>query len=233
LGNIEGLSSVHGVYAYMDDLSIYADYRTLDKIARKLLPAIFASIGLEVSDNKYRFVVGSSVRGKDVEDWSLNGNPFYKVAESGGQILLGTPCGKYDFMKAEVQDMIASLSRYIPRLSELSDWVSWNLLHHCLSAKVGYLALVVERRFSMEALLRFDADIDRLLQLMLDAGPMDFPLLMESGILYSLRSLPLRLGGLGIPRFSGLAGEVGVLLSRSACYRSVAGSSNNAALGRY
>jgi hypothetical protein len=155
--------------AYMDDLSIYADYRTLDKIARKL-PAIFATIGLEVADNKCRFVVGSSVRGKDLEDWSLNGNPFYKVAESGGQILLGNPCGKYDFMKAEVQDMIASLRRYIPRLSELPSWVSWNLLRHCLSAKVGYLARVVERRFSKEALLRFDADIDRLLQLMLDAG---------------------------------------------------------------
>jgi hypothetical protein len=101
-------------------------------------------------------------------------------------------------------------------LQHIELWSAWSLLRHCIIARVGYLARVLEYDYCFDALERFDNKVDDAVFRM--AGPD-----VRSSPLYKarvkcLRSLPLALGGLGLTRYTGLAGEQACLLSRSLTY---------------
>jgi hypothetical protein len=146
----------------------------------------------------------------------VQGVPFhttlYFPVEERGAVFIGNPCGTDEFIRREVvSSKTTKLEELMPSLQALNGWSRWNLLKFSLVSKVGYLARVVEPRNSHDAFRQFDGAVDLAIRDLV--GPyLHYPDSLDTVSL--LRSAPLRFGGLGIQRYSGLAGELACLLSR-------------------
>lgn len=79
------------------------------------------------------------------------------------------------------------------------------------------MARVVEPRNSRAAFLQFDKAVDSALYDLVGRDARS-PEVEELDTVAILRAIPMRFGGLGIQRYSGLAGELACLLSRKLCY---------------
>lgn len=205
-----------GVFAYMDDATIYAPIDVIDTIARRLTILFDSDQCLTLSVEKCRYL---SFTGVNTADLRLRegASPVFNVAENGGWSILGNPSGSVEFVAAEVERKIKMVEECVPLLADFPGWVGWNLLRHCLTAKVGYLARVVEPRGTLKFFDSFDQEVDKMIFCLADFAPNGINAL-EVSIVKTLRSLPMRMGGLGIPRYSGLAGEAATLQSRQFCY---------------
>ena len=102
-----------------------------------------------------------------------------------------------------------------PAVLRLPSWSALPLIRQCVSARVGYLARVSELATNLPAFLDFDSKIDAAILSIAGVTPREA---VSSFWLPTIRSLPLSLFGLGIPRFAGLAGETACLLSREHTY---------------
>ena len=105
----------------------------------------------------------------------------------------------------------------VPALEHLAPSTTWSMLRYCVNERINYLAQVTEFPLVQESLARMDAVID---QAILRAAGL--PCMPPDSLSYlttcTLRSLPTALGGLGIRRYSGLAGELACLRTRTVFY---------------
>jgi hypothetical protein len=197
-----------GVFAYIDDVNIYVHHQFADSIASEL-EEIFDKFHLQLSFQKCSYLIQNNNIQMD--------HPYFRV-ERNGLVLMGTPTGTLRFCKNKVMEKVESATSSVGALEHVSPWAAWNFLRHCITARVGYLARVVEPVSSMQALARFDKIIDEVVSKL--AGPDVFSERRPERITLTncIRSLPLALGGLGLLRFADVAGEKAVLLSRQVAY---------------
>jgi hypothetical protein len=84
----------------------------------------------------------------------------------------------------------------VPALEHLPPSATWTILRYCVNKRLNYLAQVTEFSLVQDSLRAWDSRSTHLPTL-------------------TLRSLPTELGGLGIRRYSGLAGELACLRGRT------------------
>jgi hypothetical protein len=205
---------IGGVYAYMDDINIFVDGRICNFVAGQLIE-IFSRYRLTLSNQKCRYLVNPD----SVVDFNVDlGDNVFRVADGGGMVLLGSPTGSNLFRSEEIEKIVSNAGRSISALKYLSPWSNWNLLRNCITAKVGYIARVGEIDLCLDSFRSFDSKVDRAV-LEMAGGVGDGDDYEEIKLVVSaIRSMPLALGGLGISRYAGLAGETACLLSRQLTY---------------
>jgi hypothetical protein len=205
-------SAIGGVYSYIDDINIFVDGRVANMVAEEVRE-IFSRHRLSLSEPKCKFIVNEeSVLDFDV---ALGDNVF--GLENEGMVLLGNPTGSSNFRLNEIRKIVQKSGKSIPALSNLLPWSRWNLLRHCITAKLGYIARVSEFELGVDAFRSFDSKVDDAVLKMAKIGGGDDDEDTRS-LVKAICSLPLALGGLGIPRLAGVTGETACLLSRQLIY---------------
>lgn len=209
--NVVNLSTISGVFAYMDDCNIFVDRRIMNRVAKKVCQ-ILETYRMKVATHKSRFYFDP-----DLHEDCWPRSPFFEIAEDG-LILMGAPTGHVDFCIEKAGLVVDRATSSLPAMQSISPWASWNLLRYCVTARVGYLARVLEPEASQGAFTRLDEAVDA--TILSCAGVSSTTPISEDcmRVALFLRSLPLALGGLGIARYSGLAGEKACLLSRQLVY---------------
>jgi hypothetical protein len=202
-----GCSLTGGVYAYIDDTTVFVDAKIADLVATDI-KEMFASTGITLATTKCRFLVPP----KTV---CPAGGLTSFVVESNGSLILGCPVGTSAYRQHHADRLVRDAGRSLPALSHLSSWSAISLLRQCISPRVAYLARVSELHDNLSAFQIFDEMIDTTIQAVGGISRSEF---LHGGYARVLRSLPLALNGLGIPRFAGLAGETACLLSREHTY---------------
>jgi hypothetical protein len=188
-----------GVWAYADDTSFFGPTATIQDLCHRAVD-ILASYNLEVVVRK------CSILGSDV---SNGGNNLFRVAPEG-LVLMGNPIGTQDFRRQACEGMIEDMIKPLPQLKHLHAHSAFALLHYCINARPGYLARVAEPEVASVSLHRFDSAVDRVVMDICGGG-------LPSHQVGVLRELPQCLGGLGLARYHGLAGNQACLSSRLLC----------------
>ena len=115
------------------------------------------------------------------------------------------------FWRDAAMTIVYKASRFLPAITTLQGSPALALTRNCVSARIGFLARVSELTDNIDAFSTFDDRIDASIRSI--AGVTDDDEYSRNGYARVLRSLPLGLGGLGIPCFAGLARETACLLS--------------------
>jgi len=202
-----GCSTTGGVSAFIDDTSLFVDGRIADLVAADTI-SIFTAAGISLCIDKCRFLVPP---GTILPPTGLTAFPTVY----DGCIILGCPAGTLEYRQQEASAITVKASRPLPAVLRLPSWSALPLIRQCVSARVGYLARVSELATNLPAFLDFDSKIDAAILSIAGVTPREA---VSSFWLPTIRSLPLSLFGLGIPRFAGLAGETACLLSREHTY---------------
>ena len=199
-----GCSPTGGLFAYIDDITFFYDGCLSSPIEAKLRE-IFAAHRIPLNMSKcYHLAHPSSELGLGTRSFPTQ---FH------GEPILGCPTGSSTFRQSFAADKVNAATSSLPALALLQPWSSWNLLRFCVSARIGYLARVLEPADTHSAFSLFDDRIDAAVFSL--AGTVDPA---ERHLARWLRCLPLDLNCLGLSRFHGLAGDTACLLSRQATY---------------
>jgi hypothetical protein len=196
---------IAGLFAYMDDTNLYVHKSVVNDVVEGLM-VIFADYRMILNQQKCRLL------GRAAAEIVA---PLFQVAD-GGLTLMGAPTGSSEFRRHQAEQIVDDATSSLPALRHVELWSAWSLLKFCVTARVGYLARVLEAEFCFDALTRFDHLVDEAIFDM--AGPDVRSSVEKKAMVAALRALPMGLGGLGITRFAGLAGEQACLLSRSVTY---------------
>ena len=124
--------------------------------------------------------------------------------------LLGVPIGPETFRRDFVKNRVRKVTASVLSMEKLGPWATWNLLRYCVNERINYLTQVTEFPLVQDSLVLMDDIIENAI---LRAGglPLAPPDSLPHLTMFTLRSLPCDLGGLGIWRFGGLAGEIACL----------------------
>ena len=207
-----------GITALCDDLKVVSD-PTLALVISEVVQRKVAESGRSLNIPKCRILVHPDSAHLVVwpTDWCPGLCATLPVVSSGMK-LLGAPIGTDEVFRADfVEQRVAKATASVPALAHLAPWATWNLLRYCVNERTNYLAQVTEFPLVRDSLARMDAIID---QALLSAGglPCASPDPLTHLTTRTLRSLPTALGGLGIRRYSGLAGELACLRARTVFY---------------
>lgn len=207
--DVAGGSSTCGVFAFIDDITIFYNGRHSAAVEAGLLQ-IFEDADLPLNlDKCLHLVHASSSMGSPLDD----GLPLCFPVMTDGEPILGCPTGTDEYRRAFVMEKVTAAASSLSALSHLQPWSAWRLLRTCICARLGYLARVLEPSDTDVAFALFDQRVDAAVSVIAAA-----PHPEEQFLLQWLRSLPLELNGLGLPRFCGLAGDTACLLSRDRTY---------------
>lgn len=153
-------------------------------------------------------VVGPGVR----EYVGEVGFPFPLLED--GKVVLGIPMGTQEYIESQVVQMLERQLRCLTSLHHLSAQSQYILLKYCLNTRPTYLCRIAEIASHADTFrTHFDQHITRALARLLRAHDIHNAALPDS-LLSRLRSLPQKLGGLGILAHGGPVAEYGRLKSR-------------------
>ena len=138
--------------------------------------------------------------------------------ETDGAKLLGAPIGTKPFRTNFVARRLSKATASVAALECLPPSAYLTVLRFCINESVNYLAQVTDFPLVQDSLARMDTIIDHVL-LRAAGSPLEPPLTHLTAL--TLRSLPAELGGLGIRRYRGLAGEITCLRGRMVFYEFV------------
>jgi len=201
----DALPPISGIYAYIDDVSFYYNGIYSSRV-EATIRSICDDEGILLNLSKCYHLV----RETSVLDTT---RPHLFTVTTTGERILGAPAGSSEFRRDYVARKVDSALSSIPALTSLQPWTSWHLLRSCISARLGYLARVLEPSDTSEAFTHFDQCIDDAVATIAQVNRTE-----EKFLLRWLRCLPLDLNGLGLPRYHGLAGDTACLLSRETTY---------------
>jgi hypothetical protein len=196
---------VFGIYAFIDDVTFYYDGAYSSRIEAAIRD-ICEEEGILLNLSKCYHLV----RDTSVLDTSL---PHLFTLKDSGERILGAPAGTSSFRQEYVASKVDSAVSSLPALATLQPWTIWHLLRSCITARLAYMARVLEPPDTAPAFSRFDQHVDAIVGTMTHADSDE-----ERFLLQWLRCLPLDLNGLGLPRYCGLAGDTACLLSRELTY---------------
>ena len=229
-------SAIHGFLTFMDDLF----FMTHSKYARKIIlgvAGILKGYGLIVQVTKTTVKIcdrGADFNPADISDLNVSVVWPEECTE-----ILGVPVG--DRMACRRWLCHALEKRILPvarGLRGLNPAAAFNLLRYCLNTKAGYWTRVLEPEISFGPLSFFDTAIDGILLQIMGLVPQEFVIMLgfeEETFFFSnaadgrigialrnlreLRDLPMRQGGFGIVRHSGVFGDAAVASSRAFAVR--------------
>ena len=206
-----------GVTAICDDLTVASDPQ-LALLVSEVVQRKFAESGRRLNIPKCRILVHPDSAHLVVwpKAWRPGLCATLPVVTTGMK-LLGAPIGTEVFRRDFVEQKVLKAAASVPALEHLAPSATWSMLRYCVNERINYLAQVTEFPLVQESLARMDAVID---QAILRAAGL--PCMPPDSLSYlttcTLRSLPTALGGLGIRRYSGLAGELACLRTRTVFY---------------
>jgi hypothetical protein len=137
-------------------------------------------------------------------------NPFLPVRSEGITKVVGCPVGPPAFRRAAVTGLLDKMTDSLPLLQDYSPQASFLLITKCINARANFLCRVTELPDAAALFEPFDRRIDTALAALADCP--------EDHEMRTLRSLPQRLGGLGVYDYSGLQGVKGRNHSRHITY---------------
>jgi len=191
------------VKAEADDTTIYGRAAAVLAVCARA-PDIFAKYGFTLAKQKSQ-IIGKMVPYLDeAKDPELDG---FEILDTGCKIL-GRPVGTVEFQKDWLRNKLAKRVPPAEAARRISAKILYRLLYFCYNARPSYLAAVLDKEVSQEALAAFDQAMDSVLAEKLDIDP-------ENEMFQTLRSLPWRLGGKGMRRHSGPRTEKAILISRA------------------
>ena len=168
-------------------------------------PAIFAKYGFKLTKEKSKIIGKMAPYLTEAhDDPELEG---FEILDTGCKIL-GRPVGTVDFQKHWLGGKLAKRAPPAEASRRISAKILYRLLYFCYNARPSYLAAVLDKDVSHEALELFDKSIDSVLAEKLRIDP-------DNQRFQTLRSLPWRLGGKGMRRHSGPLTEKAILISRA------------------
>jgi hypothetical protein len=204
---LERIEPLHGgLFAYIDDTTVYAPAEIANVIAEQL-DAIFKTYGMQLAIPKCAFLG---------EEATAIIDPFFAV-NSVGDVVMGAPTGTREFRKTKTEEMLAAMARPLEVIHELQPTCAYNVIKDCINARAHYLSRVGEASISGEAFAVFDRAVDKALIKVARGGvsdphtEWDDQTRLLPGV---MRSLPTKLGGLGIVRRGGIEGQKSNMLSR-------------------
>ena len=211
------LPSFVGVTAICDDLQVVSDPQLALPVAEVVQRKILES-GRSLNIAKCRILVHPD--SAHLVAWPPRWCPGFCAAfpiETAGAKLLGAPIGTEPFRTDFVDLRASKACASVPALERLPPSATWTVLRYCVNERLNYLAQVTDFPLVQDSLARMDRIIDHAL---LRAGglPPEPPDPLTHLTTLTLRSLPTELGGLGIRRYSGLAGETACLRGRTVFY---------------
>jgi len=211
------LPSFVGVTAICDDLQVVSDPQLALPVAEVVQRKIIES-GRSLNIAKCRILVHPD--SAHLIMWPPQWRPGLCAAlpiETDGAKLLGAPIGTEPFRTDFVELRASKACASVPALEHLPPSATWTILRYCVNERLNYLAQVTEFPLVQDSLARMDVIIDH--ALLRAAGlPPEPPDPLTHLTTLTLRSLPTELGGLGIRRYSGLAGETACLRGRTVFY---------------
>jgi hypothetical protein len=133
--------------------------------------------------------------------------------------LLGAPIVPEIFRQEFVKTRVRKVTASVPCLEKLVPWATWSMLRYCVNERINHLAQVTEFPLVQvqDSLALMDEIIDNAI-LRTGGFPIASPDSLTHLTTFTLRSLPCDLGGLGIRRFGGLAGEIACLRGHTVLY---------------
>jgi hypothetical protein len=195
-----------GVVAYMDDCSVFAPESCINGVAAQL-NRVFSSYRLTLATRKCRFL---GAKAREIV------SPYFRVEEEG-EIIMGCPTGNEQYRLNTVKQMVADMELPLNAIDLISTGAAFNILRSCINSRPVYLSRVLEMEFTQECLLKFDSAIDIALLSLSGAtplGPRTDALVSVVERAVKVRTLPTKLGGLGVARHVGINSEKNIMLSR-------------------
>lgn len=189
-------------YGYMDDFNIGVSWEISNPVILRLIQ-ICADNGLTLNLSKCHTLGPATVNIVD---------PIFTPVVDG-EVVMGSPTGTLQYRQDQCVKLTNSMITPLSTLSRLSlsPIIIFNLIKQCLTPRACYLSRVQDPPASDAALLLFDAAIDQAIARI--AQHSIHPASLAS--IATIRSLPPRLSGLGIHRFSWIDGQFGCLRSRT------------------
>jgi hypothetical protein len=192
------------LWAYIDDLNIGVPFSIVNHICHGLQTIFGTDFRISVNSEKTCLTGNAAL---------MIENPIFQVRPHG-QIIIGVPTGTDTYCKEVIMQKIQQAISSLPSMEYISPWSTWLLLRYCVVARIGYLARAVEPKMTQDAFKWFDDQIDETLFKLVGNDIVQHESDFHGALVLSLRSQPLAQGGLGIQRYSGLAGEVACVKSR-------------------
>jgi len=137
-------------------------------------------------------------------------SPPFPVLPEGLRKFLGCPIGDIAFRAQITSAMLTNMTTCVPYLVKMGSYTAFSLLAGCINQRAQYLARIIEIPDISVRLAYFDNAIDAALITITDCSAQDR---MQLG---RVRSLPRRLGGLGVLSHSGPEGDCSRNASRNA-----------------
>jgi hypothetical protein len=207
------MPSFTGVSAICDDLQVTSD-PPLALPNSEVVQRKFMESGRSLNLKKIRILVHPDSAHLVV--WPPRWRPGICTAipiETDSAKQLGAPIGTELFRTDFVSRRVSKTTALVAALERLPPSATWTLLRFCINERVNYLAQVTEFPLVKDSLACMDTIIDQALLHAAGLPPEPSDPLTHLTTL-TLCSLPTELGGLGIRRYSGLAGEIAYLLAR-------------------
>ena len=198
-----------GASGFADDNSLFIGERGAERLIARSM-AIIGETRMRVKVSKCKTLVHSGRRDKVLPEADpLTGerrDPAFEVVETG-IIVLGNPVGTEQYRREQLETAVTAMAAPLTALTRVNPQAAFIMLQLCYNARPCYLSRVSEPHLYWDCMRAFDAAVDVAV-----AGIAKTPLTPE---MKDLRSLPQRLGGLGLPRHCGAQSEKGCLASRA------------------
>ena len=195
----KGLEGYGHVIAYADDVNFSCPTSCIQAFGTDV-KAILANYDIPLAVEK------CSVFGRGTGD--LDSLPF-PVQSRGLRRVLGVPIGPVGYRREVLREQLMQMANSLPTVVRLPTQLAYILTVQCINARACYVARIVETEEDRSALDMFDSIIDDALLSIADCPPSHKPLLRV------IRSLPQRMGGLGVHDVCGLHGLLDLNKSRT------------------
>ena len=192
-----------GVVGYADDTTVYIGETGAYRAAQRMVEIVGATrMNVKVEKSTILVHPGRQDRVRPPEGQG----ELFKVVDTG-VVVLGNPVGTEDYRRAELSKIVGDMSASMPALTRVDPQAAYAMLQLCYNSRPCYLARVAELSLLWGILGLFDAKVSDILAAIIKAPC--------TQVLVEARSLPYRLGGLGLPRHQGAQSEKGNLASRA------------------
>jgi hypothetical protein len=194
------------VLAFIDDVTILVHGALVDEVV-EVAADILDRAGLPLNEDKTVVVLGRS------------GEQHYRGEKKtvGAEVILGAVIGHDAVLRGKLfQDITKKIIRELENIDRynLPGYIRFNLIRFYVNPKFTYLDRVsVPTALYIQAATKIDEKVDHAILRIADGEHLSASHLQTKsfGI---IRELPQRLGGLGIGRHGGVAGQKGRVLSR-------------------
>jgi len=170
-------------YTFMDDITLYGE---IDDVMSYLnyLAANLPSIGLNIAYDKSSFFSCNIEHQIPLREFNI-------PCTTAGLSILGCPVGTDEYIHHELHSMFADFQKYLEVLNKVQSSIAYLFLRFCVNTKPSYITRTCPPWLLKEHAIKFDTKVNACIAQMINEPFLDT-------ISKSVRTLPVKLGGLGI-----------------------------------